>query len=196
MNLGEVAPRSPIMRRHMPTAKTTMLLAAASQKPLASNAIRRRATAFKRRFSGREAGRTATADYRIDVNRFFPCIDARHRFQEPRHLVDAQHVGQLPRARRQHQAARQVRPIERHGEQEAQRRYRRADDGLADAVFALVKLKTPHVLGGRGIRRASQECREGAHVANIVVLGTRPHRAHRHVVEHPLTQRVNGSFGR
>ena len=35
MNLGEVAPRSPIMRRHMPTAKTTMLPATASQNTLA-----------------------------------------------------------------------------------------------------------------------------------------------------------------
>ncbi len=37
-------PRSPIMRRHMSTAKTTMLPATASQKPLATDAIRRRTT--------------------------------------------------------------------------------------------------------------------------------------------------------
>jgi len=33
----------------------------------------------------------------------------------------------------------------------------------------------PYVLGSRGLRRASQERREGANVADIVVLGTRPH---------------------
>lgn len=40
-NLGEVAPPSPIIRRHMPTAKTTMLPATASHKGLAPDAIRR-----------------------------------------------------------------------------------------------------------------------------------------------------------
>ncbi|VXD05141.1 hypothetical protein SPHINGOT1_570002 [Sphingomonas sp. T1] len=62
-------------------------------------------------------------------------------------------------------------------------------------MLALVKLEAPNVLGGRGLRRASQESREGANVADIVVLGTRPHRAHRHVVEHALTQRRNVLFG-
>jgi len=47
LNLGGVAPRSPIMRRHMPTAKTTMLPATTSQKALAPDAIRRRTAAFE-----------------------------------------------------------------------------------------------------------------------------------------------------
>ena len=46
LNLGGVAPRSPIMRRHMPPAKTTMLPATASHKPLAPDAIRRRTSAM------------------------------------------------------------------------------------------------------------------------------------------------------
>lgn len=60
--------------------------------------------------------------------------------------------------------ARQVGPVERHGEQEAQRRHRGANDGLTDTVFALVKLEAPHVLGGGGVGRAPEERRESAHV--------------------------------
>jgi hypothetical protein len=61
MNLGEVAPRSPIMRRHMPTAKTTMLPATASQKTLAPNAIRRRMS---------EAGKPRIAREWLTMGRF------------------------------------------------------------------------------------------------------------------------------
>jgi len=81
-------------------------------------------------------------------------------------------------------------------EQETQRRHRGIDRGLPDIVLALVHLEAPHVLGGRGIRRTLEEGREGANMADIVVLGPRPHRAHRHVVEHPLAQRGHGRFGR
>jgi hypothetical protein len=102
-------------------------------------------------------------------------LDARRRLEQPRYLLDAEHVGQLAGTRRQDQLARQVGPVERHAEQETQRRYRGADDGLPDAVLALVKLEAPYVLGGGGFGGASQERREGANVADIVVLGTRPH---------------------
>ena len=125
-----------------------------------------------------------------------PVLDARCRFQEPRHLVDAEHVGQLPGTRRQHELARQVGPLEGHREQETQRRHRGADDGLTSAMLALVDLKAPHVLGGRGLGRTAQKSRKGANLTDIIVLGPRPHRSHRHVVEHALTQRGNRSFGR
>jgi hypothetical protein len=55
-------------------------------------------------------------------------------------------------------------------------------------VLALVKLETPHILCRRGIGRSSQKAAKGADVADIIVLGARPHRAHCHVVEHALTQ--------
>ncbi len=46
-------------------------------------------------------------------------LDARRRPEQLRHFVNAQHIGQLPGTTRQHQAARQIRPIKRHAEQEA-----------------------------------------------------------------------------
>lgn len=54
-------------------------------------------------------------------------------------------------------------------------------------MFALVELKAAYILGGRDVGRAPEERRERANVADIVMLGARPHRAHRHVVEHALT---------
>jgi hypothetical protein len=88
---------------------------------------------------------------------------------------------------RQHQVPGEVRSLKRHIEQEAQRRYGAVDDGLADTVLALVKLEAANILRLRGIGRSSQEGREGGYVADIVVLGARPPRAHRHVVEHAST---------
>lgn len=42
-------------------------------------------------------------------------------------------------------------------------------------MFTLVNLEASHVAGGRGIRRPPEEGREGADVADIVVLGPLPH---------------------
>ena len=58
---------------------------------------------------------------------------------------------------------------------------------LADTVRALMKLEAAHVFGGRGVGRAPEERRERANVTDVVMLGSRPHHAHRYVVEHPLT---------
>ena len=50
-----------------------------------------------------------------------PVLDTRCRTEQLRHLIDAQHVGELPRTMGQHQPPRQIRPLERHVKQEAQR---------------------------------------------------------------------------
>ena len=125
-----------------------------------------------------------------------PVLDPRRRLEQLRHLVDAQDIGQLARTMRQHQAARQIGALQRHAEQEAQRRYRSVDRAFTDTALALVKLEAPHVLGGRGVGRPGKEAREGADVTDIVVLRARAHAAHRHVVEHALTKRGNGSVDR
>ena len=104
-----------------------------------------------------------------------PVLDARCHLEQLCHLLDAQYVGQLPGTMRQHQAPREVGSLKGHIEQKAQRRYRAVDDGLPDAVLALVNLKAPHILRRRGVGRSSQEAREGANMADIVVLGTRSH---------------------
>ena len=123
-------------------------------------------------------------------------LDARRRLEQPPDLFDAQHVRQLPGTTRQYQLARQVGPLQRHAEQEAQCRHRAVDDGLPGTMLALVNLKAPQIFSGRGVGRASDEACEGAYMADIVVLGPRAHAAHRHVVEHAPTQRGNASFDR
>lgn len=94
----------------------------------------------------------------------------------------------------QHQPPRQVGSLERHVEQKAQCRHRAVDRGLVNTVLALMKLEAAHVLGGRGIERAPEERCEGTDVADIIVLGPRAHRTHRHVGEHALTSGVTGGL--
>ena len=98
-------------------------------------------------------------------------LGARRGFEEPTDFLDAQHRREFARIARQDQASRQIRPIERHGEEEAQRRHGAVDGGRLHPALALVNLKPPNVLGRSGIRRLSKEGREVAHKANILALG-------------------------
>ncbi len=153
-----------LRRQHRVTVLAALALLDADQHALAVDVVGSEVCDLRHPQSGavRDAQRGAV-------------LDARCRLEQPPYLLDAQHVGQLAGTRREDQPARQVGPVKRHAKQEPQRRYRGADDGLSDTVLALLKLEAPYVLGSRGLRRASQERREGANVADIVVLGTRPH---------------------
>lgn len=111
-------------------------------------------------------------------------------------FLDAQHRWQLARIAREDQTPRQIWPIERHGEEEAQRRNGAVDGWRLHAAFTLVNLKPANILGRRGIRRLSEEGGEAAHKANIVALRIRSQAAHRHIFEHALPQRVDGAFDR
>ena len=123
-------------------------------------------------------------------------FDPRRRLEELADFLDAQHRRQLARIARQDQAPRQIRPVERHGEEEAQRRHGAVDGGRLHPALALVNLKPANILGRRGIRRLSKEGREVAHKANIVALRIGSQAAHRHVFEHALPQRADGAFDR
>ena len=97
-------------------------------------------------------------------------FDARCRFEQPADFLDAQHRWQLARVARQDQAPRQVWPVERHGEEEAQRRDRAVDRRRLYAALALVHLKPANILSRRRIGRPPEEGGEAAHKTNIVVL--------------------------
>jgi ABC-2 type transport system ATP-binding protein len=86
--------------------------------------------------------------------------------------------------------------LERHGEEEAQRRNGAVDGGRLHPALALVNLKPANILGRRRIRRPSKEGREAANKANILVLRIRSQAAHRHIFEHALPQRADGAFDR
>jgi hypothetical protein len=60
-------------------------------------------------------------------------LDAWRRFEQSRRILNTQHLGQLARISRDHERARQIPPLQRHREQEAERRdwKRRISSGAA-----------------------------------------------------------------
>ena len=83
-----------------------------------------------------------------------------------------------------------MRPVERHGKEEAQRRDQAVDRGRLYPDLALLHLIPANILGLRRIGRPPEERCEAAHTANIIVLRMRPQAAHRHVFQHALPQRT------
>src|SRR5207302_8601980 len=85
-----------------------------------------------------------------------------------------------------------VRPVERHREEEAQRRNRAVDARRLDAALRLVQLVATQILRRRRIGRPADEGRERAHLANVVAARLFGEAAHRHVFDHARTQRADG----
>ena len=75
-----------------------------------------------------------------------PCFRPRRRLEQQRDLLDAEHVGQAARLAHHRQPVHQIRPVQRHGEQETQGRDRRVHARRLHAALPLVQLKTAHVL--------------------------------------------------
>src|SRR3954451_21688270 len=92
------------------------------------------------------------------------------------------------------QPPRQVWPVDRDGEEEAERRNRRVDAGRLHAGLGLVDLKPPDVFDGRRIGGTPEEGSKAAHAADIVTLRLTSQTAHGHVLEHTLTQRADGGL--
>lgn len=67
-------------------------------------------------------------------------LDAWCRLEQPGRLLDAEHVGQLALIAGNHQGPRQIPPLQRHVEQEAQSRDGTIDRGGVDTVFMLKEL--------------------------------------------------------
>ena len=92
----------------------------------------------------------------------------RCRLQQQRHLLDAEHRRQPARVRHDGEPAGQIRPVERHGEEEAQRRDRAVDARRLHAALRLVQLEAAQIFRRRRVGRAADEGRECPHVADIV----------------------------
>ena len=115
-------------------------------------------------------------------------LEAGGRVEQPRHLVAAQHHGQVAGMRRPDQLARQVGPIDGLREEEPQRRHDAVHGRRRHAGLALLDLEPAHVIGRRRVRRAPQERGEASDVANVVVLCRSREPAHVHVVDQTLAQ--------
>ena len=82
-------------------------------------------------------------------------------------------------------------PLERDGEQEAERRHRADDGARPDAALVLHELETAQVFFRRGVGRATEEGSQTLHMPNIILLGVGTETPHHHVMLHPLTQRAD-----
>jgi hypothetical protein len=123
-------------------------------------------------------------------------FDARCRLEQPADFLDTQYRWQLAWIACQDQASRQIRPVERYGEEEAQCRNGAVDGGRLYPALALVNLKAANILSRCRIGRLIKEGCEAAHNANIIVLRIGSQATHRHVFEHALPQRTDRAFDR
>src|SRR5258708_14479292 len=76
-------------------------------------------------------------------------LETRCRLEQSPDLLDAQHVWKLAGMTDRDKASGQIRPVERHGEEEAQRRHRAVDGGGLHPAFSLMNLEMTDILGGR-----------------------------------------------
>ena len=123
-------------------------------------------------------------------------LRTRRRLQQKRHLLDAQHGRQPARLAHDCQPTRQVRPVERHGEKEAQGRNRAVDARRLHAALRLVELEAAQILCRRGIGRVADEGRKCPDIPNVVVARLLAEAAHAHILDHARTQRAGGPGGR
>src|SRR3954467_2671197 len=84
------------------------------------------------------------------------------RLEQPPDFLDAQHIGKLARVADDNQPPRQVWPVERDGEEEAQFRNRRIDAGRLHPGLGLVDLEPPDVFDGRRIGGTVEESSKAA----------------------------------
>ncbi len=93
--------------------------------------------------------------------------------EQPGDLVAAEHHRQLARMRQPDQLARQIRAVERLGEEEAQRRHDAVHGRHGNAVLLLLDLEPAQVVGGRRIRRSPEEACQPSDIAEVVALRLR-----------------------
>jgi hypothetical protein len=116
----------------------------------------------------------------------------RCRAQQKGHFLDAEHRRYPPRVRHDGEPARQVRPVERHREKEAQGRDCAIDARRLQTAPRLVQLKKAQLFRRRRVGRPADEGREGAHVADIIAPRILLEAAHAHVFHHARPQRADG----
>jgi hypothetical protein len=112
--------------------------------------------------------------------------------QQQRHLLDAEHRRYPPWVRHDGEPPRQIRPVERYREKEAQGRDRAVDARRPQAALRLVQLEEAEVFRRRRVGRPADEGREGPHVADIIAARVVLEAAHAHVFDHAHPQRTDG----
>jgi hypothetical protein len=123
-------------------------------------------------------------------------LEAGRCLQQAGDLVRAQHHRQLARIGHAEQLAGKVGAVEGMREEEPQRRDDAVHRWRGKARVALLDLEPAHVVGGRGVGRASQEGGKAPDVANVVALGGAREPPHVHVFDQPLAQRADRGNGR
>jgi protein-S-isoprenylcysteine O-methyltransferase Ste14 len=88
-----------------------------------------------------------------------------------------------------HQLARQIRPIKRRREEEAQRRDGDVDGRRRRTGLSLMHLEAAHLFRSRRIRRAFKERRELPNATDVVIARLLAEAAQMHVGDHALAQR-------
>jgi hypothetical protein len=86
--------------------------------------------------------------------------------------------------------AREVRPIHRMREEEAQRRHDAVYGRHWCAIALLLDLEASQIVGSRCIRGASKEARQSSDITEIVALSLSRETAHIHVVDQPVFRRA------
>jgi hypothetical protein len=120
----------------------------------------------------------------------------RRRLEQQCDLLDAEHGRQPARFAHDGEPPGEVRPVERHGEEETQRRHRTVDARRLHAGLRLVQLEAAQILRRCRIGRPADKGRERPHVANVVVARLLDEAAHPDVLDHPRPQRANRPVGR
>ena len=113
-------------------------------------------------------------------------------FEQPHDLLDAQHQRQPARLMDQGQAAREIGPVDRHSEEEAQRRDRAVDARRLHAHPGLVQLEPAQILSRRHVGGAADESGKRLHATDVVTARGLGEAAHGHVFDHALTKRATG----
>ena len=119
-------------------------------------------------------------------------LGPRGSFEQPRDFLHAQHQWQLAWLVDYRQTAGKIGPVERHGEEEAQRRDRAVDAGRPHAGLGLVQLEPTQILSRRRVGRAADEGGKRLHATDVVTARVLGEAAHGHVFDHALTKRAAG----
>ena len=136
-------------------------------------------------FGDAQAGAVGGSERRLVLRR---CCRA----QQEGHFLDAEHRRYPPRIRHDGEPARQIRPVERHREEEAQRRDRAVDARRLHAALRLVQLEETQVFRCRRVGRPADKGRECSDVSHIVAARVLVEAAHGHVFDHARPQWADG----
>src|SRR6202048_2229305 len=114
------------------------------------------------------------------------------RLQQPCDLLQAQDHRDLARLPHEREVPCHLGAVERHGEEETQRRNRAIDARRTHAGLRLMQLEKAKILRRGRIRRAAEKGCERPDVPDIVVARLLDEVAHRHVFDHASAQRADG----